>query len=235
MITEEAGMLSGWVYVDTSDADIGGYVARAKAAVARELELKPGYFLKWTGQYEFLERIRARMQFVVPITIALILVVLYFNFGGFVQALLVMISLPSAAIGSVWLMYALGYNTSIAVWVGFIALLGVAAETASVMVIYLEQGMRQWKAEGRLNGRRDLVDMVLETAVHRARPLLMAVGMNIFGLIPVMFAVGIGSDVAKRLAAPLWGGLISLTVLTLLVIPAIYVIWRERSLPKSAG
>jgi Cu(I)/Ag(I) efflux system membrane protein CusA/SilA len=235
MITEEAGMLSGWVYVDTSDADIGGYVARAKAAVARELELKPGYFLKWTGQYEFLERIRARMQFVVPITIALILVVLYFNFGGFVQALLVMISLPSAAIGSVWLMYALGYNTSIAVWVGFIALLGVAAETASVMVIYLDQGMRQWKAEGRLNGRRDLVDMVLDTAVHRARPLLMAVGMNIFGLIPVMFAVGIGSDVAKRLAAPLWGGLISLTVLTLLVIPAIYVIWRERSLPKSAG
>ena len=135
--------------------------------------------------------------------------------------------------GSIWLMYALGYNTSIAVWAGMIALLGVAAETASIMVIYLDEAYTQWQAEGRLRGARDLLNMTLETAVARVRPLLMAVGMNIFGLIPVMFDIGIGSDVAKRIAAPLWGGLVSLTILTLLVIPAIYVIWREHSLRRA--
>ncbi|MDO8433716.1 MAG: CusA/CzcA family heavy metal efflux RND transporter [Candidatus Binatus sp.] len=233
MIKDEGGSLSGWVYVDTTSRDIGGYVDNAKRVVARELKLKPGYFLKWTGQYEFLERARARMQIVIPLTVGIILMILYVNFGGWIQALLVLFSVPCAAMGSIWLMYALGYNTSIAVWVGLIALLGVAAETASIMVIYLDEGYRQWLAEGRLRSRQDLVQMTHETAVARVRPLLMAVGMNIFGLIPIMFATGIGSDVAKRIAAPLWGGLVSLTVLTLMVIPAIYVIWREHGLASA--
>lgn len=232
MIKDEGGSLSGWVYVDTADRDIGGYVTQAKAAVARDLKLKPGYYLKWTGQYEFLERARARMRVVIPLTVGIILIILYMNFGGWAQALLVLFSVPCAAMGSIWLMYVLGYNTSIAVWVGMIALLGVAAETASIMVIYLDEAYAQWQTEGRLKGARDLLDMTLETAVARVRPLLMAVGMNIVGLIPVMFDTGIGSDVAKRIAAPLWGGLVSLTILTLLVIPAIYVIWREHGLRR---
>ena len=230
MIKDENASLTGWVYVDTSMDDLGGYVDAAKRAVARELRLKPGYFLKWTGQYEFLERVRARMQLVIPITIAIILAILYVNFGGLTQALLVLFSVPCAAMGSIWLMYALGFNTSIAVWVGMIALLGVAAETASIMVIYLDEGYRRWLEEGRLHDARDLIEMAMESAVLRVRPLLMTVAMNIFGLIPVMFDTGIGSDVAKRIAAPLWGGLVSLTILTLIFIPAIYVIWRERGL-----
>jgi Cu(I)/Ag(I) efflux system membrane protein CusA/SilA len=230
MIKDESASLTGWVYVDTSMSDLGGYVREAKRAVERDLRLKPGYFLKWTGQYEFLERVRARMQVVIPITIAIILAILYVNFGGLTQALLVLFSVPCAAMGSIWLMYALGFNTSIAVWVGMIALLGVAAETASIMVIYLDEGYRRWLEEGRLHTARDLIDMAMESAVLRVRPLLMTVAMNIFGLIPVMFDTGIGSDVAKRIAAPLWGGLVSLTILTLIFIPAIYVIWRERGL-----
>jgi Cu(I)/Ag(I) efflux system membrane protein CusA/SilA len=186
--------------------------------------------LQWTGQYEFLERVRVRMRVMIPITIAIILAILYFNFGGMTQALLVLFSVPCAAMGSIWLMYALGFNTSIAVWVGMIALLGIAAETASIMVIYLDEGYRRWMEEGRLHSARDLIDMAMESAVLRVRPLLMTVAMNIFGLIPVMFDSGIGSDVAKRIAAPLWGGLVSLTILTLIFIPAVYVIWRERGL-----
>jgi Cu(I)/Ag(I) efflux system membrane protein CusA/SilA len=230
MIKDEGGQLAGWVYVDTARSDLGGYVADAKTAVARELRLPPGYFLKWTGQYEFIERVKARMRIVIPITVGIILAILVVNFGGLTQALLVLSSVPCAAMGSVWLLWALGFNLSIAVWVGMIGLLGVAAETASIMVIYLDEGYRRWKSEGRLRSTQDLIAMAMESAGQRVRPLLMAVAMNIFGLIPVMFAGGAGSDVAKRIAAPLWGGLISLTLLTLAVIPALYVIWREREL-----
>ena len=230
MIKDESASLTGWVYVDTSRSDLGGYVADAKQAVTRELQLKPGYFLKWTGQYEFLERMQARMRIVVPLTVAIILVILYMNFGGLTQALLVLVSVPCAAMGSIWLMYGLGFNTSVAVWVGMIGLLGIAAETASIMVIYLDEGYARWQREGRIHTARDLIEMAMESAVLRVRPLLMTVMMNIFGLIPVMFDTGIGSDVAKRIAAPLWGGLVSLTLLTLAVIPALYVIWRERQL-----
>jgi Cu(I)/Ag(I) efflux system membrane protein CusA/SilA len=234
MIKDEAGFLTGWVYVDTERSDLGGYVADAKRAVAEQLELPQGYFLRWTGQYEFLERLQARMRIVVPITIALILGVLYVNFGGLTQALLVLFSVPCAAMGSIWLLWALGFNTSVAVWVGLIGLLGIAAETASIMVIYLDEGWRRWQAEGRLRTADDLVAMALESAGKRVRPLLMTVVMNIVGLVPVMLATGVGADVAKRIAAPLWGGLVSLTLLTLAVIPALYVIWRERALPRAA-
>ncbi len=230
MIKNEGGQLAGWVYVDTARSDLGGYVADAKAAVARGLELPPGYFLKWTGQYEFIERVQKRMWIVVPITVAIILAILIVNFGGVTQALLVLVSVPCAAMGSVWLLYALGFNLSIAVWVGMIGLLGIAAETASIMVIYLDEGYRQWQSEGRLRSPDDLVEMAMESAGKRVRPLLMTVAMNVFGLIPLMLDTGIGSDVAKRIAAPLWGGLVSLTLLTLAVIPALYVIWREREL-----
>jgi Cu(I)/Ag(I) efflux system membrane protein CusA/SilA len=233
MIKNEAGLLTGWVYVDTESRDLGGYVARAKRAVAAQLELPPGYFLRWTGQYEFLERMQARMRIVVPLTLALILAILVVNFGGLPQALLVLFSVPCAAMGSIWLLWGLGFNTSVAVWVGLIGLLGIAAETASIMVIYLDEGYRRWLAEGRLRTTSDLIEMALESGSRRVRPLVMTVAMNIVGLVPVMFDTGIGSDVAKRIAAPLWGGLLSLTLLTLAVIPALYVIWRSRGLPPA--
>jgi Cu(I)/Ag(I) efflux system membrane protein CusA/SilA len=226
MIKSEGGLLTGWVYVDVTGRDIGGYVKNAKVKVDRDLKLKPGTFLKWTGQYEFLERIQARMKIVVPLTLLLILVILYLNFQGLTQALIVMLSVPFAAIGSVWLMYVMGFNTSMAVWVGMIALLGIATETASIMMVYLDQGYETWRKEGRLRSLSDLIDMTVESATLRVRPLVMTVGMNIVGLVPVMIDTGVGSDVAKRVAAPLWGGLISLTILTLAVIPAFYVIWR---------
>jgi copper/silver efflux system protein len=226
MIKSEAGSLTGWVYVDVTTDDIGGYVNDAKVAVARELRLEPGYYLQWTGQYEFLERIRARMTIVIPLTLLIVFLILYFNFRGVTQTLMVMMAVPFAAIGSIWLMWAAGFNTSIAVWVGMIALLGVAAETASMMVVYLDEGFHEARQAGRLRSVDDLIDTTIASATLRVRPLLMTVGMNIVGLIPVMIYTDIGSDVAKRIAAPLWGGLISLTILTLAGIPVLHLIWR---------
>ena len=159
--------------------------------------------------------------------------ILYLNFQGLTQALIVMLSVPFAAIGSIWLMYVMGFNTSMAVWVGMIALLGIATETASIMMVYLDQGYETWRKEGRLRSLADLIDMTVESATLRVRPLVMTVGMNIVGLVPVIIDTGVGSDVAKRVTAPLWGGLISLTILTLAVIPAFYVIWRGFQLRRA--
>jgi Cu(I)/Ag(I) efflux system membrane protein CusA/SilA len=225
MIKSEMGSLTGWVYVDIAGRDVGSYVDDAKAAVAQSVELPPGYSLKWTGQYELLERVRARLMFVLPLTLGLVFVILYLNFRGVAQTLIVMLGLPFAAVGAIWLLYFAQFNTSIAVWVGMIALLGVAAETASVMVVYLEQAYRAATTRGTLT-RETLLAAAEEAAVLRVRPLLMTVVMNILGLLPVMLDTGVGSDVTKRIAAPMWGGLVSLTLLTLVLIPALYVIWR---------
>lgn len=226
MIKDENGSLVGYVFVDTSDSDLGGYVTRAKRAVA-DLELPPGYRLQWTGQYEFLERIQDRMQILIPVTLLLVVALLYFQFGKIGLCLLVMTSVPFAVIGSFWLLYALGFNTSIAVWVGMIALIGIAAETASVMVVYLEQAYQRWQEEGRIRTTRDLVDCALDGAVLRVRPMLMTVGMNLVGLAPVMLSDGAGADVAKRIASPMIGGLITLLLMTLLIVPAAYVTARS--------
>jgi Cu(I)/Ag(I) efflux system membrane protein CusA/SilA len=225
MIKDENGYLVGWVYVDVLGRDLGGYVADAKRAVAAKLALPSGYRLLWTGQYEFMERVAKRLQIVIPLTLLAIFVILYLNLRSFAATMLVMCSVPAAAIGSIWLMYWAGFNTSIAVWVGMIALLGVAAETASVMVVYLEQAYRAATTRGTLT-RETLLAAAEEAAVLRVRPLLMTVVMNILGLLPVMLDTGVGSDVTKRIAAPMWGGLVSLTLLTLVLIPALHVIWR---------
>jgi Cu(I)/Ag(I) efflux system membrane protein CusA/SilA len=232
MIKSEAGSLVGWVYVDVEGRDIGGYVRDAKAAVAESLELPAGYRLSWTGQYEFLERIQKRMRVVIPLTLGIVFAILTLNFGGAVQALLVMTSVPLSLVGSIWLMAALGYNTSIAAYVGMIALIGVAAETASVMVVYLDETHARWLSAGRLRGPSDLVAMAVEAAVPRIRAIVMAVGMNILGLVPIMLAQGTGADVAKRIASPMQGGLFTLIVMTLFVIPAVYVGWRAGQLRK---
>lgn len=230
MIKSEMGSLTGWVYVDLEGRDIGGYVDDAKAAVLREVKLPAGYSLKWTGQYELLERVRARLAFVLPLTLALIFLILYFNFRGVSQTLLVMTAVPFAAVGAVWMLYLMSFNTSVAVWVGMIALLGVAAETASVMIIYLDEAWVTGRANGTITSMPTLIDASVEAGTLRVRPLLMTVTTNIFGLLPVLFDAGVGSDVAKRIAAPMWGGLLSLTILTLLIIPAAYVVWRGRHL-----
>lgn len=235
MIKDEMASLNGWVYVDIEGRDIGGYVNEAKEAVEKNLKLPQGYYLKWTGQYEFLERIQALMLWVVPLTIFLIAIILYFNFKGIAQTLIVMLSVPFAAIGAIWLMYSLSYNTSIAVWVGMIALLGIAAQTTSIMMVYLEEGYEKWKKEGKLTTVAELETMTVEHGTYRIRPLIMAVALNIFGMLPIIWSTGVGSDVAKRIAVPLWGGLLSLTFLTICVIPAIYVIWRSFHLKKETN
>ena len=232
MIKDEMGSLNGWVYVDTTETDLGGYVKKAKEAVAAKLKLPSGYYLLWTGQYEYLQRMQALMTFVVPLTILLIMIILFFNFQSLAQVLIIMLSVPFAALGAIWLLFALGYNTSVAVWVGIIALLGIAAETVSIMMVYLDEGFKKWSKAGRMRSLEDLISMVVDHGAARVRPLLMAVGLNIIGLIPIMMSTGVGSDVAKRISGPLWGGLITLTILTLLVIPAIYVIWRSFGLPR---
>jgi copper/silver efflux system protein len=226
MIKNENASLVGYVFIDTSDDDLGGYVERAREALA-DMVLPTGYRLEWTGQYEFLARIRARLGYLIPITLALVLALLVFQFGRLSLALLVMTSVPFALIGSFWLLHILDFNTSIAVWVGMIALIGIAAETASVMIIYLEQAYRQWTEEGRLRGEEDLVACALEGAVLRVRPLLMTVGTNMVALLPIMLATGPGADVMKRIASPMMGGLLSLLILTLIIIPVAYVSLRS--------
>jgi Cu(I)/Ag(I) efflux system membrane protein CusA/SilA len=235
MIKSEMGQLTGWTYVDIEGRDVGGYVTDAKAAVAKSVKLPPGYTVKWTGQYESLERVRARLAILLPLTIAIVAVILYLNFKGLAQMLIVMTGVPFAAVGAIWLLYLMKFNTSIAVWVGMIALLGVAAETASVMVVYLDESWEAGRKSGTLRSTRDLIEGAIESGSKRVRPLLMTVMTNIFGLLPILFDTGIGSDVAKRIAAPMWGGLLSLTLLTLLVIPAMYVVWRSFRLPRETN
>ncbi|HEY6562597.1 MAG TPA: CusA/CzcA family heavy metal efflux RND transporter [Polyangiaceae bacterium] len=231
MIKSEMGSLTGWVYVDPGDRDVGSYVDDAKEAVAKAVVLPPGYHLKWTGQYELLERVRARLAYILPLTLGLVFV-LYLNFRGVPQVLIVMSGVPFAAVGAIWLLYVVQFNTSIAVWVGMIALLGVAAETASIMVVYLDEAWRSGRASAAIVDVRSLIDAAIEAGSKRVRPLLMTVMTNIFGLLPILIDTGVGSDVAKRIAAPMWGGLVSLTLLTLLVIPAAYVVWRSLELKR---
>lgn len=232
MIKSEMGSLTGWVYVDVDVSDIGGYVDNAKARVAKDVKLPSGYTLKWTGQYELLERVRARLAIVLPLTLALVFAILYLNFKGIGQTLIVMLGVPFAAVGAVWTLYVAGFNTSIAVWVGVIALLGIAAETASVMVVYLDEAWKEGRASGRIGSVDDLIAAAVEAGSKRVRPLLMTVLTNVFGLLPILLDQGTGADVAKRIAAPMWGGLVSLTLLTLLVVPAVYVVWRGWSLRR---
>jgi Cu(I)/Ag(I) efflux system membrane protein CusA/SilA len=233
MIKSEQGSLTGWVYVDIEGRDVGGYVEDAKAAVAKAVKMPAAYHLKWTGQYELLERVRERLAWILPLTLAIVFAILYLNFRGVAQTLIVMMGVPFAAVGAIWFLYLLEFNTSIAVWVGMIALLGVAAETASVMVVYLEQAWHAGRASGEITSVSQLMETAVDAGSKRVRPLLMTVITNIFGLLPVLVDDGVGSDVAKRIAAPMWGGLISLTLLTLLVVPAAYVVWRGFELRRA--
>ncbi|RUW60701.1 CusA/CzcA family heavy metal efflux RND transporter [Mesorhizobium sp. M7A.F.Ca.US.008.03.1.1] len=232
-IRTENGQLATYIFVDINGRDLGGYVADAQRAVAESVKLPPGYSVAWSGQFEYLERAAARMKIVVPVTLLIIFLLLFLNFRALTETMIVMLSLPFALVGGVWLMWWLGFNMSVAVAVGFIALAGVAAETGVVMLIYLEQAMAEVKAEREAAGkpftRSDLYQAIMLGAVERVRPKMMTVVAIMAGLVPILWSTGAGSEVMQRIAVPMIGGMISSTVLTLVVIPAIYGLvkgWR---------
>jgi Cu(I)/Ag(I) efflux system membrane protein CusA/SilA len=226
VIKTENAIPVGYVYVDVAGVDIGSYVHNAMQVVNQKVKLPPGYYLDWSGQWEYMEHARQTLMYVVPLTLLIILVLLYTNFGSVAKTLIVMLSLPFALVGGIWLLYLLGYNTSVAVWVGFIALAGVAAETGVVMIVYLDEVYDRRRAQGTMATRRDLYDAIIEGAVMRVRPKMMTVTAIIAGLLPIMWSHGTGADVMKRIAAPMVGGMVTSTILTLIVIPVIYEMWR---------
>lgn len=228
MIRDEAGMLVGYVYVDMDAArrDIGGYVEDAKRRVEHELRLPAGYYLKWTGQYELLELMQSRMRWLVPLTIGIVVLLLLFNFGSIAPTLIVLLSVPFALVGSVWLLAALNYNLSTAVWVGLIALVGLATQTGVVMLVYCDSAFHRWQREGRIHSLDDVIGATLEGSVQRVRPKLMTVATTMVGLVPLLWSQGDGADVMKRVAAPMVGGLFTSAFLTLEIIPVVYAYWR---------
>ena len=234
-IKSENARLNGWTYVDIDGVDVGSYVERARAVVAGKLELPPGYSLVWSGQYEYMERAKARLAYVVPLTLAIIVVLLYLNFRNFSQVLILIGTLPLALVGSVWLMYLLDYSFSIAVGVGIIALAGVAVETGVIMLVYLDQGWQRLLEQGGEATDEELERAVWQGAGLRVRPVLMTATATIVGLLPILWASGTGSEVMSRLAAPMVGGMLSAVLLTLLVLPVIYLLWRRRQLRARAG
>lgn len=228
--TEEATKV-GYVYVDITGRDIGSYVEEAKTAIGEHVKLPAGYFLTWSGQYEYMQRVKERLKLVVPLTLLIIFVILYLNFNNIVETLIILLSVPFAAVGGIWLMHLLGYNMSVATWVGFIALAGLAAQTGVVMIIYLDEFYEKMIKEGK-NDSISLAKAIHDGAVQRVRPKMMTVMAMIMGLLPLMWSHGAGADVMKRIAAPMVGGLVTSTILTLIIIPAIYEIWRGRGLSK---
>jgi Cu(I)/Ag(I) efflux system membrane protein CusA/SilA len=229
MIKDENGVLVGYVFadIDQTQRDLGGWVDDAKAVVESQLTLPVGYRLQWTGQYEFLAEMEARLRYVIPLTLVLVVALLYLSMRGWPQTFLVLSSLPFAVAGSVWLLAFMDYNLSTAVWVGLIAVAGVAAETGIVMVVYLDEAFARYMREGRIHVPADVDAAVVEGAAARVRPLLMTVATTVLGLLPLLWEAGVGADVSARTAAPVVGGLWSCMVLTLLVLPAGYAMWRR--------
>jgi Cu(I)/Ag(I) efflux system membrane protein CusA/SilA len=233
MIREENGMLAGYVYVDMADIDIGGYVAQAKKAVASQLQLPAGYALQWSGQFENMLRVRERLKVVIPLTLLIIFILLYINTKNIVKTGIVMLAVPFSLIGAVWFLYILGYNVSIAVWVGMIALMGLDAETGVFMLLFLDLSYNDMVAQGRMKTFADLKEAIIHGAVKRIRPKMMTVMAMFMGLIPIMWSMGTGSDVMKRIAAPMIGGILTSFVLELLVYPPLYAMWKQRELRKT--
>ncbi|MCX5766993.1 MAG: CusA/CzcA family heavy metal efflux RND transporter [Gemmatimonadetes bacterium] len=230
VVRTEGAQPTAWVYVDVVGRDIGSYVKEAQAAVAKQVVMPAGYSIIWSGQYEYMLRAKATMSLVIPTTLVIIFLLLYFNFRRVGETVIVMLSLPFAIVGGLWYVWALGYNWSVAIAIGFIALAGVAAETGVVMLLYLDHAWHARVSTGRPLTLRDLYDAVMEGAVDRVRPKMMTVTAIMAGLLPIMWSTGTGASVMKRIAAPMIGGMVSSTILTLLVIPAIYSLWKERQL-----
>lgn len=229
MIKDEDGVLAGYVFadVDTAQRDLGGWVREAKARVKGSLALPPGFRLVWTGQYEFMAEMEARMRYVLPLTLILIIIILHMSMQGWQQTALVLLSLPSAVAGSLVLLWVRKYNLSTAVWVGLVAVGGVAAETGTVMIVYLDEAIARRLKSGQIRTPDDVDAAVIEGASQRVRPLLMTVATTVIGLLPLLWESGVGADVSARTAAPVVGGMWSCMLLTLLVLPASYAMWRR--------
>ncbi len=227
MIKSENARRTAWVYVDIKGVDLGSYVERARSVVDENVDLPAGYSLRWSGQFEHMQKARQTLNIIVPVTVLLIFVLLFMHFNSIIEASIVMASLPFALVGGIWLLYILHYNISVAVVVGFIALAGLAAETGVVMLVYLDEAYKRWAARGEMKTMTQLQGAIVEGAVERVRPKLMTVATTLIGLMPIMFGTETGSQVMKRIAAPMVGGLISSTILTLIIIPAAYDIWKR--------
>ena len=229
-IKSENARINGWSLIDIEGSDIGSYVERAQQALHEQLELPAGYSITWAGQYEYMERAKAKLSYVLPLTLAIIVVLLYLNFRSFIEVAMIMLTLPLAMIGGIWLMYLEGFNFSVAVGVGFIALAGVAVEIGVIMLVYLNQAYQDAKAQSAQFTVTELRQAIINGAGLRVRPVMMTVATIIIGLLPVLYGTGTGSEVMSRIAAPMVGGMLSAIVLTLLVLPALYFIWRKRHL-----
>jgi Cu(I)/Ag(I) efflux system membrane protein CusA/SilA len=238
-IRTENGQLAVYVFIDIRGRDLGGYVAEAQKAVASSVQFPPGYYATWSGQFEYLQRAEARLKVVVPLTLLIIFLLLYLNFRRVTETLIVMLSLPFALVGGMWMLWWLGFNLSVAVAVGFIALAGVAAQTGVVMLIYLDHALAEVKARREASGqpftRADLRDAIMLGAVERVRPKMMTVVAIMAGLLPIMWSTGTGLEVMQRIAVPMIGGMVSSTVLTLVVIPVVYSLIKGWRLPQAAA
>jgi Cu(I)/Ag(I) efflux system membrane protein CusA/SilA len=236
-IKSENARLNGWTLVDIADRDLGSYVKEAQKVVSEQVDLPPGYSIAWSGQYEYMKRAEERLKVVVPLTLAIIMLLLYINFRNMIEVFIIMGTVPFALIGGIWLMYWLEFNMSIAVAVGFIALAGVAVEIGVLMLVYLNHAYQDIKAlaekEKRSLNQNDLKEAVMQGAGLRVRPIMMTVLAIVIGLVPIMLGSGTGSEVMQRIAGPMIGGMLSTLVLTLLVIPAIYYVWKVQTLEKS--
>jgi Cu(I)/Ag(I) efflux system membrane protein CusA/SilA len=227
-IKSENARRTAWIYVDLTTSDIGGYVRRAQRAIEQEVQLPPGVSIVWSGQYEYMERANQRLRVVVPFVLALILLLLYAHFRRAAETLMVMIgTILFAPIGGLWLLYLAGFNLSVAVGVGFIALLGLATETGVVMLVYLNGAHERFRSQGQIRRVADLKNAIMAGSAERVRPILMTTGTTMIGLLPIMFGSETGTRVMKRIAAPMVGGLVSSTLLTLIVLPVIYLLWKR--------
>jgi Cu(I)/Ag(I) efflux system membrane protein CusA/SilA len=221
-------MLSGYVYVDLAGRDVGGYVEDAKKAVGQNLELPTGYTIAWSGQYENMQRVRERLKIVLPVTLFLIFILLYMNTKSAIKAGIVMLAVPFSLIGAVWYLWFLGYHISIAVWVGMIALMGLDAETGVFMLLFLDLSYNDAVRKGKMRGYEDLREAIIHGAVKRVRPKAMTVMAAMMGLLPIMWSMGTGADMMKRIAAPMIAGLATSFIMELLVYPVIYALWKSR-------
>ena len=237
LIKTENARLNGWIYIDIEGRDLGSYVVDAQQAVAEGIKLPPGYSISWSGQYEFMVRAVERLTTVVPVTLVIIILLLYMNFRNLTEVMIIMGTLPMALVGGFWLLYFLDYNMSVAVGVGFIALSGVAVEIGVLMLVYLNHALDDHRKEAERKGVELTVEeirsAIIDGALLRVRPIMMTVAAIIAGLLPIMLGGGTGSEVMRRIAAPMVGGMVSATILTLVIIPAVFLIWKSIGLKQS--
>ena len=233
-IKSEGARPNAWIYVDLRGIDVGTYVQNAQKIVAQRIKLPTGYAIAWSGQYEYMQRAKKRLMYVIPLTIVIIFVIIFLNTKSLIKTAIVFLAVPFSLVGAIWLIYLLGYNMSVAVWVGIIALAGLDAETGVVMLLYLDHAFEDFKQRGILNDRNDLADAIYEGAVKRVRPKVMTICVIVAGLLPILWSQGAGADVMKRIATPMVGGVVTSGIMELAIYPIIFFLWRSRRLPKGA-